>query len=87
MARITKLYDERQLNKVLGRGATAKQIKANQVAFVRTVLSNLFVLPCMDAIEFNLAVRSLNQFFRCNKSIGLVVIDGMHFIENYDGRN
>ena len=87
MARITKLYDERRLHKVLGRAATAKQIKANQLAFVRTVLSNLFVIPCMDAIEFNLTVRSLNQFFRCNKSIGLVVIDGLHFIENYDVRN
>lgn len=36
----------------------------------------------MDAIEFNLTVRSLNKFLRRNKSVGLIVIDGIHFIEN-----
>ena len=48
------------------------------------MLSNLYVLPCMDAIEFNMAVRSLGSFFKKHKSIGLVVIDGIHFIENQD---
>lgn len=38
----------------------------------------------MDAIEFNLAVRSLPDFLRRNKSVGLLVIDGIHFIENQD---
>ena len=38
----------------------------------------------MDAVEFNLAARSLASFFRKNKNIGLVVIDGIHFIENQD---
>ena len=38
----------------------------------------------MDANEFNLAVRSLANFFKKHKGIGLVVIDGMHFMENTD---
>ena len=38
----------------------------------------------MDAIEFNLAVRSLATFFRKNKNVGLLVIDGLHFIESND---
>ena len=38
----------------------------------------------MDAIEFNSAARSLNYFLRQNKSVGLVVIDGIHFIENQE---
>lgn len=38
----------------------------------------------MDATEFNLAVRSLPDFLRKNKSVGLLVIDGIHFIENQD---
>lgn len=41
----------------------------------------------MDAVEFNLASRSLASFFRKNKNIGLVVIDGIHFIENQDFLN
>ena len=36
----------------------------------------------MDAIEFNMAARSLSYFMRRNKSIGLLVIDGIHFIES-----
>ena len=50
-------------------------------------MSSLFVFPCMDAVEFNLAARSLASFFRKNKNIGLVVIDGIHFIENQDFLN
>ena len=38
----------------------------------------------MDAMEFNLVARSLPQFFKSNKNIGLVLIDGIHFIENKD---
>jgi len=38
----------------------------------------------MDAVEFNLAVRSLSSFLKANKNIGLIVIDGIHFIENQD---
>jgi len=36
----------------------------------------------MDAVEFNLAVRSLSSFLKANKNVGLIVIDGIHFIEN-----
>ena len=50
-------------------------------------MQSLFVFPCMDAVEFNLAARSLASFFRKNKNIGLVVIDGIHFIENQDFLN
>ena len=38
----------------------------------------------MDAVEFNLAARSLASFFKTHKNIGLLVIDGIHFIENQD---
>jgi hypothetical protein len=36
----------------------------------------------MDATEFNLAVRSLSLFLKNKKGVGLVVIDGIHFVEN-----
>jgi len=48
------------------------------------VLSNLFVFTVMDAIEFNIAVRSLATFLRRNKNVGLLVIDGLHFLESQD---
>jgi hypothetical protein len=38
----------------------------------------------MDSNEFNIAVRSLASFFKTHKGVGLVVIDGMHFMENAD---
>lgn len=38
----------------------------------------------MDAVEFNLAVRSLSTFLKNNKNIGMIVVDGIHFIENQD---
>lgn len=38
----------------------------------------------MDAAEFNLTIRSLAKFFKSHKSIGMVVLDGLHFIENLD---
>jgi hypothetical protein len=38
----------------------------------------------MDGSEFNLAVRSLGSFFKQHKGVGLVVIDGMHFMESTD---
>lgn len=52
--------------------------------FIKQVLSNFYVFTCMDAIEFNLAVRSLATFLRKNKNVGLLVIDGIHFIESND---
>ena len=82
MEKVRHVYDKHRLYEVLGPRATEEQIKANQLNFVRVVLQNLFVFPCMDAIEFNLTARSLHSFLRRNKSVGLVVIDGIHFIEN-----
>ena len=38
----------------------------------------------MDANEFNLTIRSLANFFKTHKSIGMVVLDGLHFIENME---
>ena len=44
----------------------------------------LYIFNCMDACEFNLVVRSLATFFKSHKSIGMVILDGLHFIENLD---
>ena len=82
MARVKNVYESLDLKQVLGNRATESQINKNQLNFVQTVLKNLFIVPCQDAVEFNLTVRSLNKFFRSNKSIGLIVIDGIHFIES-----
>jgi hypothetical protein len=38
----------------------------------------------MDACEFNLTIRSFANFFKTHKSIGLVVLDGLHYIENLE---
>jgi hypothetical protein len=38
----------------------------------------------MDAVEFNLTVRSLADFLKKQKNIGLIVVDGLHFIDNLD---
>lgn len=82
MEKVRHVYDKHQLHEVLGPQATAQQIKENKYNFVRMVLQNLFVFPCMDAIEFNSVARGLSSFLRGHKSVGLLVIDGMHFIEN-----
>ena len=55
--------------------------------FVKASMANLFVYRPMNAIEFNLIVRSLCQFLRVNKNVGLVVIDGIHFLESQDFLN
>ena len=41
----------------------------------------------MDAAEFNLTIRSLANFFKSHKSIGMVILDGLHFIENLEFLN
>lgn len=46
-------------------------------AFIRTILSNLYIFHCMDAIEFNMTVRSLANFLKVHKNIGLVILDGL----------
>lgn len=38
----------------------------------------------MDVVEFNLTVRSLANFLKGHKNIGLVVVDGLHFIDHLD---
>lgn len=53
-------------------------------AFIRAVLNNLYIFNCMDAIEFNLTVRSLASFFKQHKSTGMVILDGLHFVENIE---
>ena len=47
-------------------------------------MQSLFVFKCLDVNEFNLTVRQLASFFKAHKGVGLVVIDGMHFLENSD---
>lgn len=64
--------------------ARQKMVSDDKHAFIRTVLGNLYVFNCMDAVEFNLTVRSLANFLKTHKSIGMVVIDGLHYIENLD---
>jgi len=62
----------------------AKMIQDDKHAFIRAVLSNFYIFNCMDASEFNLTIRSLASFFKSHKSIGLVILDGLHFIENLE---
>lgn len=50
MEKVRHVYDKHKLHEVLGPRATEEQIKANKTDFVRTVLQNLYVFPCMDAI-------------------------------------
>lgn len=82
--KVRYIYDKYNLSKTLGKEPTERQITNDKHNFIRQVLQNLFVFTCMDAIEFNLVVRSLASFFAKNKNVGLVVIDGLHFIENKD---
>lgn len=64
--------------------AKQKATSDDKHAFIRTVLGNLYIFNCMDAAEFNLTVRSLANFLKTHKSIGMVIIDGLHFIENIE---
>lgn len=36
------------------------------------------------AVEFNMTVRSLANLLKTHKNIGLIVIDGLHVIENVE---
>jgi len=38
----------------------------------------------MDASEFNLTIRSLATFLKSHKGIGMVILDGLHYIENLE---
>jgi hypothetical protein len=85
--KVRNAYDRHKLSSILGSSPSEKQVTSDKHNFIMKVMSNLFVFPCMDAVEFNLTVRSLSQFLRKNKNIGLVVVDGIHFIENQDFLN
>jgi hypothetical protein len=61
-----------------------KAITDDKHAFIRHCLSSFYIFNCMDAAEFNLTIRSLANFFKSHKSIGMVVLDGLHFIENLE---
>lgn len=47
-------------------------------------MKNLHIYQCMDVMEFNVAVRSLGTFLKNNKGVGLVIVDGLHFVEPQD---
>ena len=82
--KVKQVYSKYELHKCIGDTPTERQILDDKHAFIKQVLSNLFVFKCMDANEFNLAVRSLASFFKTHKGVGLLVIDGMHFMESTD---
>ena len=82
--KVKQVYQRYELWKVRGAQASEKDITNDKHAFIRQVMSQLFVFKCVDVNEFNLTVRSLSAFFKQHKGIGLVVIDGMHFMENTD---
>lgn len=82
--KVKRVYTKYELHKCIGESPTERQILDDKHAFIKQVLSNLFVYKCMDAIEFNLAVRSLASFFKTHKGVGLLVVDGMHFMESTD---
>jgi hypothetical protein len=46
-------------------------------SFIRNVLSNFYIFNCMDAFEFNMTIRSLANFLKNHKNIGLVILDGL----------
>jgi hypothetical protein len=52
--------------------------------FIKTVLQNLYIFNVVSAIEFNLTVRSLANFLKTHKNIGLIIIDGLHLIESVE---
>jgi hypothetical protein len=68
-------------------GGQEQQSKAeteDKYAFIKQVLSGLYVFKVYSAVEFNLTVRSLANFLKTHKNIGLVVVDGIHLIENVE---
>ena len=47
-------------------------------------MQNLYVFKCMDAQEMNMTVRSLPAFMKRHKNIGLVVLDGLHYVDHIE---
>lgn len=81
-AKVRSAYDKYHLEEVFGPDPHPSTIQKNKHFFIKTVLASLHVFTCMDAAEFNMSVRSLSSFLRKNKSVGLLAIDGLHFVEN-----
>jgi hypothetical protein len=61
-----------------------EKIKEDRSEFEKKIMTSLYIFNCLDAMEFNLVVRSLASFLKLQKNIGLIIIDGLHFIENLD---
>ncbi len=61
-----------------------KEVVDDKHNFIKQVMSNLYLFQVYSAVEFNLTVRSLAQFLKTHKNIGMVVIDGLHLIENVE---
>eukprot|EP00347_Sterkiella_histriomuscorum_P009559 403340741 len=83
-----KLYDTVETFNENGRELSERELNDKQIAnkfeFVKQVMQNLYIFSCFDAVEFNLTVRSLASFLKKQKNIGLIVVDGIHFIESVE---
>lgn len=90
--RVRACYDAHQLYETVGDagpagggdGGQSKAETEDKHAFIKQVLSGLYVFKVFSAVEFNLTVRSLANFLKTHKNIGLVVVDGLHLIENVE---
>ena len=85
--RVRQYYDQHQLYETVEGGQPGAQTKEeteDKHQFIKQVLSNLYLFQVFTAVEFNLTVRSLAQFLKTHKNIGLIVIDGLHLIENVE---
>lgn len=85
--RVRASYDLNQLAETVanrGLGSPSKEEVDDKHSFIKQVMSNLYLFQVYSAVDFNLTVRSLAQFLKTHKNIGLVVIDGLHLIENVD---
>jgi hypothetical protein len=82
--RIRTYYDAQGLFEGQRTQPPSKEEIDDKHAFIKQMLSNLYLFQVYSAVEFNLTVRSLAQFLKTHKNIGLVVIDGLHLIENVE---
>lgn len=87
--RVRQYYDQNQLYETVenssgGGHQQSKEETEDKHQFIKQVLSNLYLFQVFSAVEFNLTVRSLAQFLKTHKNVGLVVIDGIHLIENVE---
>jgi len=84
LEKVRFIYDKYGLKESLTKAQQEdeKRVADDKHAFIKQVFSSLHIFSCMDAVEFNLAVRSLSSFLKHHKNIGLIIVDGIHFIEN-----